>query len=555
MKKISIRLMLILLALVPLCASIIVMAVYMSNTMVKNLEDNTKEELTVATTALQEYYEYDLSHGIDLSDGFIRYETNYIDSMHKTGIDFTIFKENVRFATTIRDENNKRIEGTTASDTVWTAVKTGNDYYSDDVIINGTDYYVYYLPFRDASGKICGMAFSGKPATNIKKAENQVYIIIAVMSIVLIGVFAVIALLIAKKVSDPLVVVSGEMERISGGKTDISVNTKSNVRETTKLIESAKTLGHVLQEAVSNIRTSASELTDLISETQGMAGKSSDATSQIAESMQALTQTTMNMAENVQNINDNIINMGEIIEQTVQNVNNLNCNADGMYKANRKASECIENIVTSSEHTSVAIADIVDQINETNEAITKINEMVNLITSIASQTNLLSLNASIEAARAGEAGRGFAVVAGEIKALAEQSDVSAKQIQEIVKCIGTSSGQCVDKAENVKNAINEEKTLLKVSQDSFALLDTNIQNAVEEIAEVSNVTAQLEAIKQTIMSAVDDLSAISEETTATNEEVAASIADIASNVGSVSDNTDTMTVLSQKLIETVAYFK
>ena len=553
-KKISVRLMLILFALVPLFISSVTLSVVVANIQIQNLEDQTKEELRLAAKTLKEYYEYDLKESIDIENGFLEYDTSYIDEVSTIGVDLTIFRDNIRYMTTIKDENGKRIEGTPASDAVWAEVSKGNEYYSNDVVINGTDYFVYYMPLKDATG-LRGMAFSGKTQQEVKAAERQIYFIIIGMSLLSLILFAVIASLISKKVADPLKKMAGAIEKISAGETAVDIDAKSNVKETTQLIMAADQLTDILSRAVGNIRTSADTLTETIRQTRDMASESSDATKQISESMQALTQTTMNMTSNVQDINDNMSRMSDIIEQTIKNVDNLNNNAGAMSEANKDATDRIGSVVKSSESSGAAIADIVEQINKTNAAVSKINEMVDLITGIASQTNLLSLNASSEAARAGEAGRGFAVVAGEIKTLAEQSDVSANQIKAIVKEVGESSMLCVEQAEVVKEAITREKELLNASQDSFTVLDNNIKGAVEEIMAVSAVTAQLETIKETILSAVTDLSAISEETTATNEEVAAAIANISANVDNVSENTDTMNNLSDDLVKTVAYFK
>ena len=116
MKKISLNTMLIMLALVPLILAVVIISVATSGIMIRNLKQNTKEELIVAAKALKEYYEYDILNDNDLVDGFIRYDTNYIDSMHSTGVDLTLFKGNIRFMTTIKDNNGKRIEGTPASE-------------------------------------------------------------------------------------------------------------------------------------------------------------------------------------------------------------------------------------------------------------------------------------------------------------------------------------------------------------------------------------------------------------------------------------------------------
>ncbi len=553
-KKLNIKAMLLMFALIPLVSVVVLLFFITSGIMVRNLEDNTKEELMVACKALREYYEYDLVNDNDLVDGFLEYDTSYIDAMKATGVDLTVFKENIRFMTTIVGSDGKRIEGTPASDAVWAAVSAKNDYYSDDVVINGKDYYVYYMPLTDGT-TIYGMAFSGKPADQIKAAERHIYLVIALIGIASIVVFAVIAWLISLKVSRPLRAVADSIEKLSNGDTDITINETTNIQETGMLIDSAVKLGGVLKDSIGKIRNSAETLTETIGNTTDMAADSSTAAGQIADSMQALTQTTMTMASSVQDINDNMINMGEVIGQAVENVEHLNANAGAMSGANKEAADCIAQVINSSSRSADAVEDIAARINATNESITKINEMVALITSIASQTNLLSLNASIEAARAGEAGRGFAVVAEEIKALAEQSDVSANQIKDIVSEIGESSTKCVEQAKRVKDLISDERELLTVTQDKFANLDQNIQGSVEEISSVAIVAGQLETIKDTILSAVTDLSAISEETSATNEEVAASIQNVANNVTQVSDNANVMSGLSADLKQAVSYFK
>lgn len=168
MKKLTLKAVLIMLALIPLTLAVIIIALVTSNIFVSNLRQSTKEELILASKALREYYEYDIVNGYDLVDGFIRYDTSYIDKFKAAGVDLTLFKENIRFMTTITDSNGKRIESTPASPAVWKAVSAGNDYYSDSVKINGIDYHVYYMPIKSGS-KIYGMAFSGKPAPQIQQ--------------------------------------------------------------------------------------------------------------------------------------------------------------------------------------------------------------------------------------------------------------------------------------------------------------------------------------------------------------------------------------------------
>lgn len=145
--------MLIMLALVPLILAVVIIAIASSRVIVSNLKQSTREELMMAAKGLREYYEYDFTNQYDLVDGFIKYDTSYIDSINRTGVDLTLFKGNIRFMTTIKGSDGKRIEGTPASASVWEAVRAGNDYYSDNVQINGTDRLLHaYYKLRQGIG-------------------------------------------------------------------------------------------------------------------------------------------------------------------------------------------------------------------------------------------------------------------------------------------------------------------------------------------------------------------------------------------------------------------
>lgn len=114
MKKLTLKKVLIILAVAPMTLAVLVIALITSNVVVRNLKQDTKEELILASKGLKEYYEYDIVNGYDLVDGFIRYDTSYIDRMKSAGVDLTLFKGNIRFMTTITDANGQRIEGTPA---------------------------------------------------------------------------------------------------------------------------------------------------------------------------------------------------------------------------------------------------------------------------------------------------------------------------------------------------------------------------------------------------------------------------------------------------------
>ena len=551
--KLSFKLVLMLFVIIPVTVCIFVLGILSSKIAKANLEKNIREELRVSAYALREYYIYDLINQIDLENGFCEYDPDYIDTMNETGVDFTLFKEDIRFMTTIRNDVGLRIEGTAASPEIWEKVKNGEEYYDDNVVINKVPYFVYYVPLTD--GDTCyGMAFAGKPQKAVRLAEMQITIAVIVTGGILEIIFIIFAISLSFVIANPIKGIADKMSDLADGNVNTNINVKSKIKETSLLIDSAIKLSSVLKDSISKIKNESESLKETIASSAMLAKSSSEGTNQISDSMIGLAQSTETMAQSVQEINENIISMGEMIDGVVANTQNLNNSSKAMSSANSEASECIRNMAESSMKSLGAIENIAEKIEGTNASIEKIDEMMNLITSIASQTNLLALNASIEAARAGEAGKGFGVVAEEIKNLAEQSNQSASKIRDVVSQISAQSDECVQESKVVKDIIEEQRELLEETLHKFDLLDNEIANSTNEVNAVSNATDELDKIKGIILGAVNDLSAISQETAATNEEVTASIESIADNVRQVSNDSEYMNNLSDGLKEAISYF-
>ncbi|MBO4608808.1 MAG: hypothetical protein J5696_02950, partial [Lachnospiraceae bacterium] len=237
------------------------------------------------------------------------------------------------------------------------------------------------------------------------------------------------------------------------------------------------------------------------------------------------------------------------------NVESLNKNAETMKNISRLASDKMKDVMTSSRGSVEAVQTINKQINLTNESIAKVNEAIDLIIDIASQTKLLSLNASIEAARAGEAGRGFAVVADSISQLSEQSNNSASTIRTIAEEILSNSEVSVRLAGEIMDTMNAEQTIIEEAQDEFEKLEAAIAQSVDGIKEIDEKTSSLQSIKERIVANVTDLSAISEENAASNAEVSASTDNIATAIQEIADRIKDVSAQADNLKEVVAFFK
>ncbi len=548
----NMRNMLLLFSIVPLIVSVIALTIISIVISSNNLEEQTKQTLQVASYDLKSFYEKELSSS---AGSFIKYDTEYVDHLVDKGVNLTVFQGDTRFVTSLRNADGSRNEGTTCNADIWADAQKGKEYYSDDVVIGGVDYFVYYSPLCDASGSIVGMAFAGKPCTEVSAAKKQVLLTSLICSLAIMAIFVVLVLILAKKVVEPFAALTDSLHDMSNGDMSKSNTSQSAISETSSLIESSRTLQQNVAAMLSNISGSSQSLYSKVKEVANLSDECNNGASQISNAVSELADGASSMAENVQNINMQVVDLGSMIESIATSVDTLSTSANKMEQANSDASRYIADMEKSSNETVIAVKGIKEKVEGTNEAVKKISEAVDMITDIASKTNLLALNASIEAARAGEAGRGFAVVATEIGSLAEQSNASANDIKEIVGNIITQSSQSVTASSIVENAITAEQDILANTKDRFAILNTEINSSV---AAVSSITSQIEGIessKQIIIENVSDLSAISEENAASSEEVSASIETIAAGIRTISDNGEDMNNIAQDLNEMVAKFR
>lgn len=547
----NMRKMLLLFAMVPLAIAIVVLTISSVILNTRNLEEQTKEALKVACLDMKEFYEWDLKEvGQIAPDDF-----SYVDHLKGDGIDLTVFMGDTRYLTSLMKDANNRNIGSQCNADIWAAAQKGQDYYSDAVVINNKDYYVYYTPMKDASGAIVGMTFAGKACDQVKSARNQVILICLIIAVCVVVLSIVLVILFAKKVVDPFAVMTDVLSKMAEGNLNTQNDAKSNIAETSTLITSSQRLQANIAGMLTDIRGNSSDLYEKVKEVATLSEQSNNSVEQISSAVNELADGATSMAENVQNINAQVIDLGGMIGTITESVDTLSESSTNMNRANQDASEYISNMEESSNMTADAVEGIRQKVETTNEAVDKIRNAVEMITGIASQTNLLALNASIEAARAGEAGRGFAVVAEEIGRLAEQSNESAGEINKIVEDIIEQSSQSVSASVLVADAIQKEQDILMATRDKFNILNSEITRSVSEVQSISQQITNIETVKNSIIENVSDLSAISEENAASTQQVSASVENIASGVNVISMDGEDMNDIASKLTDAVNKFQ
>lgn len=551
-KHIKLMTMIMLIGYIPLLTANIILTIFATNQLEKNLIDSTYLRLKSCAKSVEQYFTWDIREGILCKDD-ISYE--FIDSLKEDDIEQTFFEGDTRYISSIKDGSGKRIEDTKADSEIWNIVKAGNTYQNDGVNIAGEDYYVYYMPVYSESGEVIGMAFAGEKMTALAEASDALMKKMYVIDTVLLIVYGIILFLVARSIKKPMAQTAEAINAIAGGDLSKEVNIKASMKENVVLVEAAKTLKEKLTDIMTKVDSHVFTLDDSAVSLNDLAASSSAGAEQITTTMEELSTTATTLAENVQDVNNMAITMGDEITNIDTDVKSLNRSAEEMREANSKAVSSMATVLESSNKSSEIVNKIAEQVQTTNDAILEINEAVELIMSITSQTKLLSLNASIEAARAGEAGKGFAVVADEIKILSEQSANGASTIQNIADNILNKSRESVALAQEIKKLIEAEQEDITDTQKDFDALSKSIEESIDVAGSISERTMQLDEIKQGIIANINDLSAISEENAASNQEVTASVTGIAESVKDIAEGIENIKSVSIELAELMKYFK
>ena len=256
----------------------------------------------------------------------------------------------------------------------------------------------------------------------------------------------VIAVIMSVSITRSLQKGISKVQKVADGELGSPIEEKLLKRndEVGDLAKAIDTLQKTLQNIVSKISQSTDNIKMAANEL-GVTAKDTNYTmKQVEDAVSSISENITEQAKSTKTTTDNIVLMGDQIGRTSEEVDLLNQNADVMRKSSEQASYTIQQLRQINDKVKESINTITRQTNLTNESAQKIQAAIGIISSIAEETNLLSLNESIEAARAGESGRGFAVVASQIQKLAEQSNSSSCEIEEITNTLISNSDEAVE---------------------------------------------------------------------------------------------------------------
>lgn len=441
----------------------------------------------------------------------------------------TLFLGDTRRATTIMNDAGQRIVGTAADTQISAKVLgTGQDYSSTEVIINGDNYFAYYIPIKNNSGDIVGMMFAGKPSEEVEHyIETRINFIIIVAITAYIICMIIATVVTKKKMLKPISKLSDVAVKMAEGDINQNIQRESedefgdlmedfsimvkNIGEQARVAEQVAegdltvickpvsendVMGKALKKMLRDNNKNLSVIRDA-------SARMASGANEVASASNSLAQGTTEQASAIEEITASI---EEIAGGAKKNADDANA-----------ANELVQNTRDGAIRGNDQMKRMIDAMKDINESSENISKIMKVIDDIAFQTNILALNASVEAARAGVHGKGFAVVADEVRNLASKSAEAAK-----------------DSAEMIEDSIRKVEIGSKLAVETASALE-EIQESVENIAKLVSQIATASANQASsvgqVNAGITQIADVVQTNSATSEECAAASAELSSLAG------------------------
>ncbi len=485
-------------------------------------------------------------------------ESWLVDSIkEETGVDITFFFEDTAAMTSMADDSKGRYIGMRTGSRIsdYTLAKGAQMYYKN-IDIGGSFYHAYIIPvMQPDTGEVTGALMATRPVGRLEGLffENTVTLV-TVMAVIILFII-ICAMFFINSVVKEIHNAKDIVKKVSAGELD-SASAVSNNRKD-ELGELGRDI-NILQNKLKSISSVIKEGSMVLADASKQLDVSADNTLSAAKNMSLAVGTVgkaaSEQAEKSQEVSKNMNYMGGILGKSISEIKEIQMLSTEMYALSGKTACILKNLGESSSRSKQSLELISRQTDITNSSAQNIKSVAGFITTIAEQTGLLALNASIEAARAGEAGKGFSVVAIEIQKLAEQTNNSAKRIEEIVLQLVSNTENSVSIMEQVKETMEEQGSNVSDTQEIFRELERSILSSTDKIDSVSEMTNKIDNLKQDMTDKMEGFSEQAESNAEVAEKTSLVASQLTDEFEKVSQLASQLQGLALKMEENMAFF-
>lgn len=398
----------------------------------------------------------------------------------------------------------------------------------------GSDMFEMLLPYK-ADNKVAGLIVLDLSLDEMNSVITKNIVRITLLTILLLIMASLIGLLMIRRTLQPLKILRNQIDVIAAGdfsdqQTKKILQNQDELGDIARAVDAMRTeLGAIIYDIktiAAGVENNADSLGVIMKETAGSieenakaievlarsSAEQTDATNTVAACASDLERAVDNGTASIQRANDQVLTVKDLNYEGEKTITGLAEVVNESFKRTHEVNKGIKDVET---------------------AVSGMKEFMDKIRSVSSQTNLLALNASIEAARAGESGRGFAVVAEEIRKLAEETNQTTKEIEEIIAKIGDKTGITTHEINLIMDTSARQQSALEKTLLVFTEIRDSIEKIAQSMTEVVSSTEAIDSGKEVILKTVgelaglsENLSAMAQEISATTEEQAAAIVEI-----------------------------
>lgn len=410
-----------------------------------------------------------------------------------------------------------------------------NQYFS----IDGKNYLFLSQKVGDTNLNLCALV----PLQIITKQAKEIQGLTLVITVITIIIAGLIGLFISTDISKVLKKSCAQIGKIAKGNLTIRVNS-NRTDEFGELAGGINDMVDGVHSLVSTVAMVSKEVVASAKEVNTNVSYMKEDTQGINDILSEIERGSVEQSEDAQNCLVKMGNLSGEIDRVRENTQKMIDNSEKIEQQIKEGITTIEGLTNKSNSTQEKTEQLTRSFFVMKEKSQNIQEIVGMINDIATQTNLLSLNASIEAARAGTFGRGFNVVAEEIRKLSEESSKAADHIKKMIKEVITETNNADVNAQYFKSAIEEQVVYVQQTKNTFDGMNIQTKSINRNVEEIKACLEKMEEEKQITLTAIENMSAVTEET-------AASTSTVIDNLKNSLQSAERIFLLSGGLIEHV----
>jgi methyl-accepting chemotaxis protein len=341
-------------------------------------------------------------------------------------------------------------------------------------------------------------------------------------ALIIVIIIAMLGYLIGKSIITPTHAASDLMKDIAQGEGDLTRKLDSNGHD------EVSRLAHYFNEFTQKMRASLSDV--------------SDNAHQVLEHAESVADASQNAQSLTQNQNDITVQVATAMEQMTSQIRDVSNNANSAEQAANDArvnTSAGKAVVSSTIDQMQSLSSNIDEVSQVIASLASesdnIGSVLDVIRGIAEQTNLLALNAAIEAARAGEQGRGFAVVADEVRTLANRTEQSTNEIQQMIQILQTGAQAAVSAVKISQTISSQAVEQTSKADDSLSEIDRLMEVISEMNTQIARATEQQTQAADEVNLRINDLACMTDESLATSEQLSSASLQLKSSSNNMSE--------------------